>query len=247
MFEDYYIYAYLDPRKPGLYKYGSIQFEYEPFYIGKGRSKRQFSHIKKYRILNDKNKLKVNKLKKIKAENLDPVIIKIAENIREEKCFYLKKKIISEIGRIDLDTGPLVNLTQGGEGSSGRVCKDETKEKIRNKKLGNKHTEEWKAEHSKKMSGTSNPMYGKSAVKGKRKDLDTRERMSAGQRKISLPIDPIECYTKEGFLIKTYFYRYEMSDDGFKSPGKIIKAAKFNNSISKNRSMYGYIWKYKNK
>jgi hypothetical protein len=41
----FYVYAILDPRKPGHFRYGHFKFEYEPIYIGKGNGKRSLAHI----------------------------------------------------------------------------------------------------------------------------------------------------------------------------------------------------------
>lgn len=42
---EYYVYAYLDPRKPGLYVYGNYKFDYLPFYIGFGKLDRLNRHL----------------------------------------------------------------------------------------------------------------------------------------------------------------------------------------------------------
>ena len=43
---NYYVYVYLDPRKQGIYKYDNFEFNYEPFYIGKGKNNRCNRHLK---------------------------------------------------------------------------------------------------------------------------------------------------------------------------------------------------------
>lgn len=53
----FYVYALLDPRKPGEYKYDDIEFEYEPFYIGKGQGNRRIQHFTPHSLNQNDRKL----------------------------------------------------------------------------------------------------------------------------------------------------------------------------------------------
>lgn len=115
-FNKYYVYALLDPRHPGVFKYGNYVFNYEPFYIGKGTDERLNVHFQP-RLLNEKN-FKNSKIKKIQALGLDIIKQKISDNISENDAHKLEVILIKKIGRYDLNEGPLANLTDGGEGTS---------------------------------------------------------------------------------------------------------------------------------
>ena len=54
----FYVYALLDPRKPGRYEYKDICFLYEPFYIGKGCGDRAKIHFEKGEIKRNYNPYK---------------------------------------------------------------------------------------------------------------------------------------------------------------------------------------------
>lgn len=91
----------------------------EPFYIGKGYDKRAF--IERNRSLHWKNI--VNKY------GLD--VIMIEEYLSEKDALKLEMYWIKRIGRNDLKNGPLVNFTNGGDGSSGRPMNEKTKAILR--------------------------------------------------------------------------------------------------------------------
>jgi len=123
---EHYVYIYLDPTKPGKYKYDNMVFDYQPFYVGKGKGNRCNYGLKDY---NNKSKVqshKINTITKLSKLNLDVIIIKLHENISNDDAILRETEIILLIGRRDLKTGPLTNLTAGGEGN------------------GNKHSKEWK-------------------------------------------------------------------------------------------------------
>lgn len=96
----------------------------EPFYIGKGKDNR-------YKSKSGRSKFWKNIVNKY-----DYDIMFLEENLTEDESFEREVYWIKRIGRKDLGLGPLVNFTDGGEGRSGYMCSDETKQKLREKNLG---------------------------------------------------------------------------------------------------------------
>ena len=114
-----YNYVYLDPRKPGQYWYEGLNFSllYEPFYVGKGCDyRRKYTHLKQFQLR--KKSYKTNKIKSIIFSGYDPklFIIEIYKNISDKTAIENEIHIIKSIGRLDLNTGSLTNLTDGGDG-----------------------------------------------------------------------------------------------------------------------------------
>ncbi len=176
-----FVYALLDPRKKGKFQYGNlpIAFLFEPFYIGKGKSKyRPYVHLKES-LQNTGNPYKVNKIMKIQKEtSQNPYTIKLYDWLSEEEAAKKEKFVINLIGRGK--RGPLTNLTDGGEGLTGykhtptalaaivesnkkRVVTDLTKKRISEgvKNSGCKLSEKDRIERSIRMSGSKNFFYNK--------------------------------------------------------------------------------------
>ena len=102
----------------------------EVFYVGIGKEKR--SKSKKNR-----NKHWHNIVKKYDYD------IMIEESgLTWDQASELEKYWIKRIGRKDLGLGTLVNMTDGGDGRLGIKHSDETKNKIRNKLIGYKQSQE---------------------------------------------------------------------------------------------------------
>ncbi len=141
----FYNYIYLDPRKPGLYIYGLYKFEYEPFYVGKGKSKRYLDHLK----YDKRNPLKTNIINKIINSGFDlkQYIVILHENISEDEAFHNEINLINIIGRRIDNLGPLSNMDLGGIGSdtiSNHPNKKNIFEKIKKTQIENKSTHKGK-------------------------------------------------------------------------------------------------------
>jgi hypothetical protein len=126
----FYVYAYLrckDSRTgPRL----------SPYYIGKGFGRRAFVGRKRIApIPTDKT-----------------YICFIQENLTEEEALALEQYCITLYGRVDLGTGVLRNLTNGGEGMTGFHMPVETRMQISASKKGKKLSDEHKQKISAQLS-----------------------------------------------------------------------------------------------
>jgi len=113
----YYVYIYLDPRKPGRYTYGNfVTFFYEPFYVGKGTGDRWRYHLQKKSMERCTNKHKNNTIRAIMQHfDIRDYIIKTSSNLVEFTALYCYEPfLISLIGRT-INGGPLTNSTDGGD------------------------------------------------------------------------------------------------------------------------------------
>jgi hypothetical protein len=102
----------------------------EVFYIGIGT-------LKNYKRVNstlNRNTHWINITNKVGYESEI-----IDDNITWEVACELEKYWISYYGRADLKKGNLVNLTDGGDGTFGKIHSIETRQKQSKAKIGNKH------------------------------------------------------------------------------------------------------------
>jgi len=102
----FYTYAYL--RKDGT-----------PYYIGKGTGDRAF----------------VKRNRRVATPTKDRILF-LKTGLTEEEAFKHEVYLIAVLGRKDLGTGVLWNFTDGGEGASGQVVSEETKNKRSNSLKG---------------------------------------------------------------------------------------------------------------
>jgi len=171
----YFVYCFLDTRKPGKYEYGDVIFNYEPIYIGKGkgnRAKRHFILYKKY------NTRFYSKMMSIIKDDFEPEISYLMKNLSEKDAFSLEKYYIELIGRKEYG-GTLTNLTDGGDGQSG-IFSDESKRKMSKSHLGEKnamfnkkHTDAAKLKISLSKKGKE------STFKNKKHSVESKEKMSS--------------------------------------------------------------------
>jgi len=103
----HYVYAYIN-KKTGL-----------PYYIGKGKDNRAYANHGRVKIPKDLSK-----------------IIFLETNLSDVGACALERRYIRWFGRKDINTGILLNMTDGGEGNGGLVFSQEHRKKLSIAKKG---------------------------------------------------------------------------------------------------------------
>lgn len=132
--DNFYTYVYYDKSRNN-----------EPFYVGKGCGNRAYSHLKR----TDKHPF-TQRLQYMKKNGVEPVI-GIYGGLDEEFALFLEQEIISHLGRKDLGTGPLLNLTDGGDGMN--VPSADVREKMSTAKKGKSLSAEHRAKIAAALKG----------------------------------------------------------------------------------------------
>jgi hypothetical protein len=133
----------------------------EVFYIGIGKSLNRMQ-----------SKLSRNPMWHNIVNKTEYIAEIIEDGLSWENACIKEKELIGFYGRRDLNKGPLVNMTDGGDGQLGLIHTKNTKKLISNKLIGKPKTIEWKLKNKEHLNligkrdktGQKNPNFGNSGI-----------------------------------------------------------------------------------
>ena len=232
----YYVYIYLNPNISGNFRYDDFFFEYEPFYVGKGKRNRDVSHLK----MTGSNQTKIEVIRQILNAGKKPVIQRLFTNLSNEEAIVKEKIVIDVIGKRRNNTGPLLNFKDGGYRDNGGYKLNLTSEQRKNislRKSGKNHHFFGKSDH---QIGELNPMYNVKGEKhfmfGKHRTIEEKAKISKNHANISGEANPRAKLTKFKVDVIRRYFNY------FKNENKMLilherVCQKYNISLATSRKI----------
>lgn len=123
-----------------------MHFDYEPFYVGKGKGARMYHHY--VNAMRGRKGHRFSKIRAISKAGLRVIEMQVSAFEPEALAFVKEALLIEAIGRSDLRLGPLTNHTDGGEGASGALRSPELRARLSKIFTGRKPTAETRARMS---------------------------------------------------------------------------------------------------
>lgn len=158
--------------------------------MGLGRGGRSEKHVKNALRKNTDGTypykdFKSNKIRKIIREGLEVLTIRTSSLGTVDQAKELECKLISLIGRRDLGTGPLTNLTDGGDGATNPSLRTRALRSKRMKEI--ERTEDWcanigEANRKRKHTDETKAKIGEASRKRKPDSEETRRLKGARNR-----------------------------------------------------------------
>ena len=162
-------------EQPIYYVYCLYRPTNEPVYIGKGHGERWLA---KRTMVKNPHLARIAQAAggTLRSE-------KLMENLTEQEALAAEVALIKKIGR-DIHGGPLVNLTDGGDGTSGRICSDETRTKMSKALKGMRIPQEAieRAKKTREARLTPERRAKYASFKGRKHTAETKAKMSAAYR-----------------------------------------------------------------
>jgi NUMOD3 motif len=128
-----------------FYVYAFFRPDGTPCYVGKGKGQR-------LRHDGNRNQHLMRIIRNAKSAGTPIIRMKLAENLTDPQAIQLEKDLIRLVGRV-ANGGPLVNLTDGGDGASGYRYTDEQREQARQRRKNFQHSDESRAAISAALKG----------------------------------------------------------------------------------------------
>ena len=159
------------------YTYAYLREDRTPYYIGKGEGNRAYKNQNRScPVPKDRNR-----------------IIFLKKNITEEEAFKHETYLIAVLGRKDLGTGILRNLTDGGEGVSGVVWTEERKRHLSEVKMGTKMPKDYVERLRERMKNFRHTEESKNKIsennKGRKWNKESIENISKIRKGLSPKIN----------------------------------------------------------
>jgi hypothetical protein len=122
-----YVYTLMDPRNN------------LPFYVGKGSGERCNAHVVEAKYYVKRKSPKLNKIRKLMRLGMEPIVIKLEENVSDKQALDLECLLIAEMRDLGF---ALTNMTDGGDGAQGYKHTEEHKQRMSELQKGRVFTEE---------------------------------------------------------------------------------------------------------